>query len=70
MNVAIAELVAQLNNRVSRHLGASRRALFDEIERAALKPLLAEPYVFAEWKECRVGLDYQVEIEKHYYSVH
>ncbi|WOH52613.1 IS21 family transposase [Bradyrhizobium sp. sBnM-33] len=69
LNVAIAELVAQLNNRVSRHLGASRRALFDEIERAALKPLPAEPYVFAEWKECRVALDYHVEIEKHYYSV-
>ena len=30
LNVAIAELVAQLNNRMSRHLGASRRALFEE----------------------------------------
>jgi len=69
LNVAIAELVAQINNRVSRHLGASRRALFEELERSALKPLPAEPYVFAEWKECRVGLDYHVEIEKHYYSV-
>ena len=69
LNAAIAELVAQINNRVSRHLGASRRALFEELERAALKPLPAEPYVFAEWKECRVGLDYHVEIDKHYYSV-
>ncbi|MGF6313588.1 transposase [Bradyrhizobium sp. i1.8.4] len=43
LNVAIAELVAQLNNRVSRHLGASRRALFDEIERSALKPPPASP---------------------------
>ena len=68
LNAAIAELVAQINNRVSRHLGASRRALFEELERAALKPLPAEPYVFAEWKECRVGLDYHVEIDKHYYS--
>jgi hypothetical protein len=49
---AIAELVAQINNRLSRHLGASRRALFEEIERSALKPLPAEPYVFAEWNEC------------------
>ena len=24
---------------------------------------------FAEWKKCRPGLDYQVEIDKHYYSV-
>jgi transposase len=69
LNAAIAELVTQINNRVSRHLGASRRALFEELERSALKPLPAEPYVFAEWKECRVGIDYHVEIEKHYYSV-
>jgi transposase len=69
LNTAIAELVEQINNRVSRHLGASRRALFEEIERSTLKPLPAEPYVFAEWKQCRVGLDYHVEIEKHYYSV-
>jgi transposase len=69
LNAAIAELVTQINNRVSRHLGASRRALFEELERSALKPLPAAPYVFAQWKECRVGLDYHVEIEKHYYSV-
>ena len=69
LNEAIAELVAQINTRMSRHLGASRRALFEELERSALKPLPAEPYVFAEWKECRVGLDYHVEIDKHYYSV-
>jgi transposase len=69
LNATIAELLAQINNCVSRHLGASRRALFEDLERAALKPLPAEPYVFAEWKECRVGLDYHVEIEKHYYSV-
>ena len=69
LNAAIAELVMQINDRMSRHFGASRRALFEELERYALKPLPAEPYVFAEWKECRVGLDYHVEIEKHYYSV-
>ena len=68
LNAAIAEQVPQLNDRMSRHLGASRRALFEELERAALKPLPAEPYVFAAWKECRVGLDYHVEIDKHYYS--
>jgi transposase len=69
LNAAVAELVEQINTRVSRHLGASRRALFEELERSALKPLPAEPYVFAEWKQCRVGLDYHVEIDKHYYSV-
>ncbi len=43
LNAAIAELAAQINNRVSRHLGSSRRVLFEEPERAALKPLPAEP---------------------------
>ena len=69
LNAAIAIEVAALNARVTRHLGASRRALFEELEREALKQLPAEPYVYAEWKECRVGLDYHVEVKKHYYSV-
>jgi transposase len=69
LNEAISELVAQLNNRVTRHLGASRRALFEEIERQALKPLPAEPYVFEQWKECRVGIDYHVEVKPYFYSV-
>ena len=43
--------------------------MFDEIERPALKSLPAEPYVYAEWKERKVGLDYHVEVERHYYSV-
>jgi transposase len=69
LNGAIRDCVTQLNARVSRHLGASRQVLFDELERPALKKLPAEPYVYAEWKECRAGLDYHVEVKKHYYSV-
>jgi IstB-like ATP binding protein len=34
-----------------------------------LIPLPPIPYEYAEWKRCRVGLDYHVEIAKHYYSV-
>jgi transposase len=69
LNAAIAELVTALNNRVTRHLGASRQGLFVELERSALKRLPAEPYVYADWKQCRAGLDYHVEVERHYYSV-
>jgi transposase len=32
-------------------------------------PLPAFPYEYAEWKRCRVNLDYHIEIAKHYYSV-
>ena len=69
LNAAIRELTTQLNARVTRHLGTSRRALFDEVERPALEPLPVEPYVYAEWKQCKVALDYHVEVAHHYYSV-
>jgi hypothetical protein len=61
LNAAIRDCVTALNDRVSRHLGASRRALFEALDQPALKPLPTEPYVYAEWKQCRAGLDYHVE---------
>jgi transposase len=49
--------------------GMSQQALFEQLDRPALQPLTAEPYEYAEWKRCRVNLDYHVEIGKHYYSM-
>jgi len=69
LNQAIAELLVALNGRVTRHLGASRRQLFEKLDRPALKPLPAQAYEYAEWKQRRAGLDYHVEVAKHYYSV-
>jgi len=69
LNAAIAELVEQLNDRPMRGLGATRRALFEQFDRPALLPLPEVAYEYAQWKRCRVGLDYHVEIDKHFYSV-
>ena len=69
VNAAIRPLLDRLNDKVSRHLGASRRHLFAQLDKPALKPLPVAPYVYAEWKKCRAGLDYHVAIDKHYYSV-
>jgi hypothetical protein len=61
---------AGLNDeRPLRRLGVTRRQLLEQIDRPALKPLPAEPYEFSEWRRCRVGIDYHVEIAAHYYSV-
>ena len=68
-NAAIRILLDQLNNKVTRHLGASRRELFEKLDKPALKSLPKERYVYAEWKSCRAGVDYHVELKKHYYSV-
>ncbi len=45
---------------MTNRLGRTRRQLLEEIDRPALKPLPVEPYVFAQWRVCRVGIDYQV----------
>ena len=68
LNAAIAEFCRWLNEeRVVRRLGATRRHLLETLDRPALKELPAEPYVLAQWRRRRVGIDYHVEIEKHFY---
>ena len=69
LNGAIRELIADLNDRPMRHLGTTRRALFEAIERDTLLAMPAEPYAYAEWRRCRAGLDYHVEVYEHFYSV-
>lgn len=70
LNRAIGELLHQLNEvRPIRRLGVTRRQLLEELDRPCLKPLPVEPYVFAEWRARRVGVDYHVDIDSHFYSV-
>jgi transposase len=70
LNGAIRELLQELNEkRPIRRLGVTRRTLLEELDRPHLKPLPAEPYDYAEWRLRRVGVDYHVEVEAHFYSV-
>jgi transposase len=69
VNTAIRILLDKLNNKVTRHLGASRKELFEDLDKPALKPLPADPYVYARWKQCSIGLDYHIRIDGHFYSV-
>ncbi len=69
LNAAIGELVEQLNDRPMRGLGTTRRALFEQLDCPALLPLPETAYEYAEWRRCRVGLDYHVAIDKRFYSV-
>src|SRR3954451_9456994 len=69
LNIAIHGCVADLNAKIMRKLGKSRRELLEMIERPALQALPTEPYRYAEWKRARVAPDYHVEIAGHFYSV-
>jgi transposase len=70
LNTAIRDLLVKVNDeRPLRRLGVTRRQLLEALDRPQLKPLPVEPYVFAEWRIRRVGIDYHVDVERHYYSV-
>ena len=69
LNARIAELVADLNARPMRLYRASRRELFERLDRLALRPLPTEAFVYGEWKTARVNIDYHIELHGHYYSV-
>jgi transposase len=67
-NAAVAALLATLNAKITRPFRRSRLDLFREIDAGALKPLPAEPYTYAVWVKTRLGPDYHVEIDAHWYS--
>jgi len=69
LNARIWELLDELNGRRMRLYQASRRELFERLDRPALRPLPAEPFVYGEWRVARVNIDYHVEVHGHYYSV-
>jgi transposase len=69
LNAAIAIELERLNGRASRHLGASRRDLFETVERPAMRPLPPTRHVHADWKKVTAGADYHVHIDGHHYSV-
>jgi hypothetical protein len=69
LNVAIAVLLEDLNGRKMQKIGKSRRELWEKLDRPALKALPIYRYEQAEWKTCRVNIDYHIEVDRHPYSV-
>lgn len=68
LNRAIKKLLDDLNHRPFKKLPGTRQSQFEALDKPALKPLPATPYEFAEWKKCRVNIDYHIEVDGHYYS--
>jgi hypothetical protein len=69
LNAAIRGRVDAINDRPMKAVGVSRRVLFTQLDRPALRPLPTERYELAEWKPCRVNIDYHVEVAHNFYSV-
>jgi len=69
LNEAIAEILEAINEKPFQKMEGSRRSVFEVTDAKVLRPLPARPYDYATWLERRAGMNYHVEIEKHFYSV-
>lgn len=71
INEAIRDLLEEHNKTPFQRMKASRRKLFDEIEKASLKPLPLKRYELKEFRRFKVPPNYHIEIreDNHYYSV-
>jgi transposase len=69
LNARLRELLVDLNARVMRRYGKSRRELFDALEKPALRPLPASRFEYSDWAKARVNIDYHVLVDGHLYSV-
>jgi transposase len=71
LNAAIREELGCYNNRTMKGYGKSRRELFEEIEKEALRPLPAQRYTHRDFLRVKAQFNYHVYLgpDKHYYSV-
>lgn len=68
LNVAIAELVEELNTRAFKKLEGCRRSAYESIDRPVLKALPVARFVITERKSARVNIDYHIEFDDRLYS--
>ena len=69
INSAIKPLLEKFNANKFQKMDASRKSLFEEIDKPALSPLPKHSYQYASWKKAKVNIDYHVCYKDHYYSV-
>jgi transposase len=68
-NAAAAPLVDAINTRTMKHVGVSRRELFERHERPVMRPLPEQRWERCEWGRYKVPPSYHVTFDRHRYSV-
>lgn len=69
LNAKIRELLNALNERPMKRLKRTRWELYREWDLPKALPLPKDRFVFHTWQKAKVGIDYCVQVDKHYYSV-
>ena len=70
INQAIREELVKFINRPFQKMEGNRMTAFEKIDKPFLQPLPAVRYEYSEWKEAKVQLNYHVEYDGFFYSVH
>jgi transposase len=68
LNSALGEFLVRLNAEVMKDYGVSRDERFLR-EAPSLRPLPADPFELAEWREAKVHPDCEIQVDKNFYSV-
>jgi len=69
LNAAIRILLDEANHKPMQKLKKSRHELFEELDRPNAGTLPNDRYIYHDWRTCKVGFDYHIEVDRHYYSV-
>lgn len=69
LNESLKPLLSEFNRQPFQKLLGTRLSQFEALDKPALKPLPEAPYIFAEWKKAKAGIDYHIALDGHYYSV-
>ena len=69
LNTEIQRLLPLYLDKEIKHLGKTRRELFEELDKPALMPLPKKRYEHKEFKLLKVSKDYHIQLEHNFYSV-
>jgi transposase len=69
LNQEIKRLLPLYLDKVIKHLGKSRRELFEQLDKPALLPLPDTRYEYKEFKLLKVNKDYHIQLEHNFYSI-
>jgi transposase len=69
VNAAIRKSLGALNQRPFQKMPGCRADLFRELDQPALRPLPAQRYELAQWREAKANIDYHVQVDWHCYRL-
>jgi len=69
-NQEVKRQLEQLNDRPFKKMDGCRRLWFEQLDKPALRPLPCARYEYGQWQKALVNIDYHIEVDRHYYSVH